>query len=336
MTCFHPITAYRIFNESYGGYEYTHNPIKGKKKGGQEFQHPCGQCIGCRLSNALSWALRCHHEASFYDDNCFLTLTLNDEYLYTRPNPYSIQRRKHMLDNYGTEDEFSLFMKRLRKKYGAGIRFYMCGEYGEDADGHLGRPHYHAIIFNHQFHDKEKWKYNNGNWLYTSQDLHDLWTDSVSGIQMGYCYIGDVTIDSAGYCARYALKKITGRRAELSDPETGLKYYEKICHKTGQVYELIPEYTNMSRMPGIGRGWLEKYKEEVLYNDSVINKNYPVPIPRYYDKLLEEIDPHYLELNKFERFTRALEYADNNTPDRLIVREAVTKAKTNFLPRKEN
>jgi hypothetical protein len=41
-------------------------------------------------------------------------------------------------------------MKRLRKKYShKKLSFYHCGEYGEKQ----GRPHYHAIIFNHQFSD---------------------------------------------------------------------------------------------------------------------------------------------------------------------------------------
>ena len=34
-------------------------------------------------------------------------------------------------------------MKRLRKRCGDGIRFFHCGEYGEE----FSRPHYHAILF---------------------------------------------------------------------------------------------------------------------------------------------------------------------------------------------
>lgn len=247
--------------------------------------------------------------------------------------PFNVE--KYMLDNYGTQDEFSLFMMRLRKKFGKGIRFLMCGEYGTDNDGHLGRPHYHAIIFNHDFADKELYKENNGNRLYRSDALDKLWTDPVSGMQMGYCSVGSVTIESAGYVARYALKKVTGKNKDNIDPKTGLKYYQKVCHKTGVIYDIEPEYLNMSRMPGIGQGWLESFKNEVLQHDTVLKGDFAVPLPRYYDKLLEKYDPHYLEMNKHERFTRALEYADNNTPERLAVREMIQERKTDFLSRKD-
>ena len=82
MACYHPITAYRskagrdpktgkwpvVFNISQG---YADMPIT----------LPCQQCIGCRLERSRQWAIRCMHEASLYDKNCFLTLTYSDDYL---------------------------------------------------------------------------------------------------------------------------------------------------------------------------------------------------------------------------------------------------------------
>lgn len=341
MPCYHPITAFK-FGSVLKGYTITHNPIKGKKNGGTEFTHPCGQCIGCRLDKAREWAVRCVHESSLYENNCFITLTFNDEYLHTRPKPWSIQR--------GKGSEFQLFMKRLRNKYGQGIRFYMCGEYGENCltcfknertcncDKYLptiGRPHYHAILFNHDFKDKELWKIINDQRLYTSDELSSLWTCPKSKIPMGFCSIGDVTIDSAGYVARYTTKKITGKQAEEENPETGLRHYERLDPNTGEIHELEPEYNNMSRMPGIGKDWLQQYNKEVLVNDSVLSKQYPVPVPRYYDKILEEIDAHWLEENKQIRLDKAEQHADNNTTERLLVREYIQKQKSNFLPRKD-
>ena len=78
MPCYNPLLAYRengkiIFNKPF--------PFA---KG---FNLPCGQCIGCKLSYARQWAIRCLHEAQMHESNCFITLTFNDEHLVKRNNP---------------------------------------------------------------------------------------------------------------------------------------------------------------------------------------------------------------------------------------------------------
>ena len=88
---------------------------------------PCGRCVGCRLERSRQWAVRCMHEASMHMFNSFVTLTYDDNHL----PEYNSLNYKHFQD----------FMKRLRKSHN-GVRFYMCGEYGED----FSRPHYHAIV----------------------------------------------------------------------------------------------------------------------------------------------------------------------------------------------
>lgn len=185
MPCYKPLQAYRrtdskqlSFNK-HGEYTNTAAPLS----------IPCGQCTGCRLERSKQWAIRCVHEASLYEDNCFITLTYNKENL---PKDFSLNKR-----------DFQLFMKRLRKKYAPKqIRFYHCGEYGEPTEynNHIARPHYHAIIFNHKFEDQILWKQKRGNELYISKELEELWPQ-------GFSTIGSVTQDSAGYVARYLLKK---------------------------------------------------------------------------------------------------------------------------------
>lgn len=318
----------------------------------------CGRCIGCLLSKSREWSVRCMHEASLHWDNCWLTLTLNDEYLATRPNPFSVQR--------GDKSEVTRFFKRLRKKYTPkmpkglsrdeqdawrqqhSIRYFYCAEYGEtcffcNKNERLcpcpqyypwrGRPHYHVCLFNHDFSDKKFFKTINGCHHYTSDQLDSLWTCPDTGLHMGWATISDLTPDSAAYTARYSLKKIKGDLAEQPDPATGLKHYQRIS-PYGEVLDLVPEYNSMSRRSGIGKGWLDKYSKEILDNDAVLFKELRIKPPRYYDLKLEDHFPEIIAKNKKSRIDKAKSSPDN-TPDRLAVREYIAEQKATKLCRKE-
>lgn len=232
---------------------------------------PCGKCIGCRLEKARQWAVRCVHEAQMYDENSFLTLTYNNEHL---PKSRNIEKRA-----------LQLFIKRLRRYVEPKeIRFYACGEYGEK----FGRPHYHICLFNHDFDDKEMLRQadfkrkgafhqkTNSHSLYTSKTLEKIWGK-------GFVTIGELTFETAGYVARYVTKKITGPKAE--------EYYKRDYMTPGD-QEVTPEFALMSRMPGIGQPWLDKYFTDVYPKDFfTLNgvKNKPT---RYYDDLLKKKDPY--------------------------------------------
>ena len=84
-----------------------------------------------------------------------------------------------------------------------------------------------------------------GHALYTSKIIDETWG-------LGRCWIGDVSFESAAYVARYIVKKVTGERAEA--------YY--VGRK--------PEYTTMSRRPGIGDAWLKKYADDVYRHDHLV------------------------------------------------------------------
>lgn len=245
------------------------------------------------------------HEAQLHDENSFITLTYSPEHL---PAGETLVKR-----------HFWNFMKYLRKAIAPiRIRFYMCGEYGEQ----LGRPHYHALIFGYDFPDKILWKVSRGNPVYTSSMLSKIW-------DKGFCSIGGVTFQSAAYVARYIMKKINGQLASA--------HYDTIDKVTGEMTRKIPEYTNMSLKPGIASGWFEKFSMDVYPEDSVILNGKRYKTPRYYDRLLRRQDfgEEFLETIKAHRTSEAEKRAYDSTPERLLVREQVQLSKLERLTRKE-
>lgn len=307
MPCFHPLKGYRSreVNPRTGRRSIVFNRKDGYEDLPVEVR--CGQCTGCRLDRSKEWAVRCHHEASLWDDNCFVTLTFRDVDL---PDPPTVDVR-----------DLQLFMKKLRKKYAPKkIRFFACGEYGEGEGKREWNPHYHLILFNHDFEDKVPWKKtSSGELLYVSQSLQSLWPS-------GFSSVGAATFQSAAYVARYIMKKVTGPMAASS--------YEYVSTVTGELSQLRPEFVVMSRRPGLGTGWLEKFQSDVWPDDFIVIDNKKHRPPRFYDGRFELGDAVGFEKMKLERKKRAKVHADNNTPDRLRVREKVQEARLNLLPRK--
>ena len=132
-------------------------------------QLPCGQCRECRLNRSREWAMRCMHEASQYEENCFITLTFNDENLdpilsldKSKFVKFMKRLRKYLDSNYWDDQTKSWvhlaipFSLLCSKKYSGldevaqPVRFYHAGEYGDK----FGRPHHHAILFGFDFPDK--------------------------------------------------------------------------------------------------------------------------------------------------------------------------------------
>lgn len=262
---------------------------------------PCGQCIGCRLERSRQWAVRCMHEAQMHEDNAFLTLTYSDGWL---PPGGTLVKK-----------DFQDFMKRYRDYLSPRrISFYHCGEYGEQTF----RPHYHALIFGHDFKDKKVYSKERDDYIYTSETLDSLW-------KMGECKIGAVTFESAAYVARYVMKKVTGEQAK--------NHYFGVDKDTGECYDLLPEYATMSRNPAIGKRWLEKYQDDVYPRDEVIVRGHITRPPRYYDTQYEKSQGTILGRIKGSRKASAAAHADDQTIARLRTREKVKKAQISQLKR---
>lgn len=243
-------------------------------------------------------------ESRCHDLSIFVTLTYSDENL---PSGSTLVKA-----------HFQSFMKRLRSFHGAPIRYYHCGEYGETTN----RPHYHALLFGIDFADKKKHSVNpQGQTLYKSETLEKLWG-------FGHCLIGQVTFETAAYTARYCVKKING--------EKQAEAYRMVDLETGETFERIPPYSTMSLKPGIGAKHYDAYATSFFPRDSAICRGKETPVPRYYFRRLEAVDPKAAKAIKAKRIRKAAtpERKADSTPERLLVRKTVREAKISLLSRK--
>ena len=298
MTRYHPIKAYRTAN----GVVFTELSRNGDYRGTIEIA--CGQCIGCRMRRASDWSLRVMHEASLWDDNCFVTLTYG----------------RDKLPPHGSlcHEDYQKFMKRVRKKYGL-VRYYMAGEYGPEN----GRPHYHSCLFNVGFRDDREpvGRSASGEVFYNSPVLEELWGHGNVSVQ-------DLTPGTASYTARYIMKKALGEAAKTA---------YQVVTEDGEIVQLAPEYAAMSLKPGIGAGWLERYTKDVYRFDYVVEDGVKRPAPKYYDKLFkrrsgpvvvgDKLVPDQFDEIEYARVKRAEASRGNCTDERLAVRERVHLAK---------
>lgn len=284
MPCYSPLQGWRsrTRNES-GKRGITFQMREGYID--QPVEVPCGQCIGCKIQKARQWALRCTHEATLHDRNCFITLTYNDDNC-----PNTLDKR-----------ELQLFLKRLRKEIAPQrIRHFAVGEYGEQ----FARPHYHLIIFGYDFTDKTYWSGTGERTQYRSKTLEKLW-------KHGFSTAGTVTTASAQYVAQYCTKKLTGPIAK--------DYYG----------DREPEFAIMSRggregPGGIGRGWIDKYKDSIFPRDFiVVEGGAKVAVPKYYTDAQNEALRRKLKNARLKR----LENNPDNRGSRAVQKAACAEAK---------
>lgn len=133
------------------------------------------------------------------------------------------------------------FLKRLRSRTKARLRFFACGEYGQ----HTLRPHYHAILFG----------------LRPDAPIQESWPH-------GHTRADALNEARISYTAGYTAKKLTYK----------LDTEERIDYATGECYTYQPPFLQMSRRPGIGaaaRQHLNSWRRTTIHNDN------QVPAPRY-------------------------------------------------------
>lgn len=240
---------------------------------------PCGKCLACRINKTREWSKRLSDECLYSGSTAFITLTYDDDHLPRDAN-----------DNPSVSYyDIRHFLARLRKDFK--FRYFINSEYGPETT----RPHYHGILF---FEDKTAFnqfisnasrivrKGRKGQSIisYRSFLLEKYWKG-------GNCEIGEVVPARCTYTAKYFIN-----RKEVDDI-------------------LTPNFSVMSRRPGIGRPFVEDAKEYIRkYGNAVLPTNYGTRIrtPRYYRKITFSED----ELKQqFEDYIndpeRTLEYYDN-------------------------
>ena len=345
MTCYHPKTAFIIGKTADGKKKLKFVPngttfvMRGRnewivadwplpevrdpdfKYFTEKVQVPCRQCLGCRFDYSAEWAARCMLEARYHENNYFVTLTYDDDHIPFKVDPVTGETT----GNYSLcKRDFQLFMKRLRKAFPDNvIRYFCAGEYGSSTF----RPHYHVILFGmpdlsvfldfYKISEIKDMYYK----LYTCRKISDIW-------QNGFVTIGEVTWESCAYTARYITKKLTGKASAIYN-ELGID----------------PEFSLMSRRPGLARKYYEDHKEDIneysyISIDTLTGGRSFLP-PKYYGRLFEAEAPDEYKLRQEKKAAIAeakvlqkLSQTDQSYEDLLKSEEQVFKDKIKIFSRR--
>lgn len=230
-----------------------------------------------------------------HERNSFVTLTYSDAKV---PDDFGLRLR-----------DWQLFRKRLRESIGP-FRYFCAGEYG----GKTLRPHFHALIFGEDFAgDRVLLQEKQGRRLYTSPELEARWGQ-------GHVSVGSVDFGSIAYVTRYCVKKQRSVTARA----------ERVDADTGECWSVRPEFVCMSRRPGLGSQWFDRYSGDVFPADEVVLSGRRYRPPRYYDL---KLPLEAREAIKAKRTDHAKARAADDTPERLAVRERVAEARLGILKR---
>lgn len=307
MACLRPISATQ---NSEGTVQLRESRLSATLEDGQYLELPCGTCGACRTAKARDWAIRSHHEAQTttrreaggdVSTGCFITLT------------YENLPLNSSLDL----EHWQEFVRKLRRAVGR-IRFLHCGEYGPLTQ----RPHYHALLFGHDFRaDRKIFKTQDDRDTFSSEHLAELWG-------RGFCTLTPINFYTAKYVAGYVIKK-------MKDTEWAIDH--DVYADTGDpLYRIKPPYITMSKKPGLGSDWIRKFWPDVYPRDQVIIGGRAYRPPSFYDDYIREAKPIIWEqvLVKRQEFLDTLDPTSNIT---LRARNEIFKARFNMTtPRQEH
>lgn len=232
MQCLHPIKVRRYLDED--------------KTVCERVEVPCGKCAACQMNARQQWVQRLVYEFKAAKTAAFVTLTYDDEHLYINENGVpSVNKR-----------DVQLFMKRLRKEFGSGLRFFLMSEYGDDPR-YTQRPHYHMLLFNYPPMD----------FLRLAVKINEIWkkTDKYFNLNK---VVEPINGNRIGYVAGYGITRKMGP------------------------YGSDPNFMLCSRRPAIGSCYLTPARLKYHYetgNLSVKTDTGSYPLHRYFrDKISDD------------------------------------------------
>lgn len=257
-----------IMDKTLDNIEYCKSLVE--QFGGDYYSLKCGKCNACRLQRKQEWSIRCWCELQTTKKHSyFITLTYNDDNL----SDISLNKK-----------DFQLFLKRLRKKFGNGIKYLLSGEYGETT----GRKHAHLILFNIELDDLEELPLHEN--YYTSKNIVDLWSK-------GNVLIGYADFDNIRYTTGYVTKKIAEKEYKNN--------------------KLLPPFIMVSK--GISDEYFNLNYKKLYENDFIAINGKQFNLPRYFDKLYSLINLKHLREVRSKRDEKSdiLFNVDNKTDTQL-------------------
>ncbi|QCS36655.1 replication initiator protein [Capybara microvirus Cap3_SP_578] len=254
---------------------------------------PCGKCSACKLDRSIQWSVRMIHESLCHSQNCFLTLTYDDNHLPA--------------DRLLCKRDVQLFIKRLRKVlYPLSIRYFLCGEYGTK----FHRPHYHIVLFGYKPDklDSDLTVRAGISEIFRSSYFENIWAK-------GHCYVGTVTQKSCAYVARYCTKK--------QDENFPHKEFILASNRPGiGAYYFDQHYKDFYTDDKV-----------LLETDDINKPIRSFKVPRYYDKLLYKKDlSKYIQI-KERRVKHYEDFDVNQFYSSLSYRKEVSRRAVDHLPR---
>lgn len=198
--------------------------------------------------------MRILHESGYWEKESFVTLTYDDANLPITP----VSLWGPQLAPWPTlqKHELQKFFKRLRRNINAPIKYFACGEYGENTQ----RPHYHIIFFGLGL------SHDNRTAVMAAWPFCD-WKNT----QIRSKSFGLAEADSIRYVAQYVDKKLSG-------DDYAKEYYQKGREPVFRVSS-----------QGIGKRYAIDNAQQIADTGYLTYKSIPSSLPRYYLNKLEEI-----------------------------------------------